>query len=65
MKISKFPCPKCNRKGLHYADHPHAFGWKDYDKVECRFCKSVFDAEKIEKSVEKSEELDKSKYFYR
>ena len=36
------PCPKCNRKGLHFADHPHAFGWKDYDRVVCRFCKERF-----------------------
>ena len=36
------PCPKCDRKGLHYADHPHAFGYKDYDRSVCRFCKARF-----------------------
>ena len=35
-------CPKCGRKGLHYAMHPHAFGYKDYSKVECRFCHARF-----------------------
>ena len=36
------PCPKCGRKGLHFADHPHAFGFKDYGRVECRFCHARF-----------------------
>jgi uncharacterized protein YbaR (Trm112 family) len=35
-------CPKCNRKGLHFANHPHARGYKDYNKIECRFCKTIF-----------------------
>lgn len=35
-------CPNCGRKGLHYANHPHAFGYKDYDKIECRFCHARF-----------------------
>lgn len=34
----KAPCPKCGRKGLHYADHPHAIGMKDFDRLVCRFC---------------------------
>lgn len=40
--LAKRPCPKCKRKGLHYANHPHAFGWKDYSRVECRFCHRTF-----------------------
>lgn len=31
-------CPMCNRKGLGYANHPHAFGWKDYGRASCRYC---------------------------
>ena len=52
MKITKQPCPKCNRKGLHYREHPHAFGFKDYDRIECRFCKIVFNSDKLEKYFE-------------
>jgi len=39
-------CPKCGRKGLHYANHPHAFGYKDYDRVACRFCQAYFTLKK-------------------
>jgi hypothetical protein len=42
------PCPKCGRKGLHYADHPHADGFKDSDHVRCRFCQTRFKAERLE-----------------
>lgn len=42
MNLKQTPCPKCNRKGLHYANHPHAQGWKDYSKAECRFCGERF-----------------------
>lgn len=36
------PCPKCGRKGLNYAPHPHAFGWKDYGHVKCQYCGGSF-----------------------
>lgn len=35
-------CPKCKRKGLGYAGHPHAFGYKDYAKARCRYCGATF-----------------------
>jgi hypothetical protein len=35
-------CPKCGRKGLGYARHPHAFGYKDYDRASCRYCNAFF-----------------------
>lgn len=35
-------CPACERKGLGYAAHPHAFGWKDYDRASCRYCRKTF-----------------------
>lgn len=38
----KQPCPKCGKKGLHYGNHPHAYGFKDYSRIVCRFCKSKF-----------------------
>jgi transposase-like protein len=41
MRFDK-KCPACNRKGLHYAMHPHAFGWKDTSRLECRFCHKTF-----------------------
>jgi DNA-directed RNA polymerase subunit RPC12/RpoP len=37
-------CPNCGKKGLSYAPHPHAFGWKDYDRVACRYCGKRFKA---------------------
>ena len=42
MTLKGKKCPKCGRKGLHYAAHPHAFGWKDYERARCRFCRSMF-----------------------
>ena len=42
MTLKGKKCPKCGRKGLHYAAHPHAFGWKDYERARCRFCRSTF-----------------------
>lgn len=39
---TQYACPVCNRKTLNYADHPHAFGWKEYDKVFCRGCQTTF-----------------------
>jgi len=35
-------CPKCGKKGLKYADHAHAFGYKDHSRITCRFCRSVY-----------------------
>lgn len=35
-------CPACKRKGLHRANHPHAFGHKDPNRVECRYCGGRF-----------------------
>jgi uncharacterized Zn-finger protein len=35
-------CPKCNRKGVGYAAHAHAYGWKDYGKASCRYCHTTF-----------------------
>lgn len=36
------PCPNCKKKGLRYANHPHAQGWKDYNKANCRYCGKTF-----------------------
>lgn len=38
----RVPCPKCGKKGVGYAKHPHAFGQKDYDRAACRYCKARF-----------------------
>jgi len=40
--LRKMPCPKCGRKGLHYASHPSALGYKDRDHAGCRFCHATF-----------------------
>ena len=39
---TRYACPICNKKMMNYADHPHAFGWKEYDKVFCRGCQTTF-----------------------
>ena len=36
------PCPNCKKKGMGYAMHPHAYGWKDYDRFHCKYCKKYF-----------------------
>ena len=35
-------CPKCGKKGVGYAPHPHAYGSKDYNRASCRYCHSRF-----------------------
>lgn len=35
-------CPACGRRGMGYANHPHAFGHKDLDKAQCRYCRKTF-----------------------
>lgn len=35
-------CPKCGRKGIGYAAHAHAFGWKDLGRAVCRYCRAAF-----------------------
>lgn len=35
-------CPACGAKGLGYAAHPHALGYKDYDHARCRHCHTKF-----------------------
>jgi predicted RNA-binding Zn-ribbon protein involved in translation (DUF1610 family) len=42
MNLQHVKCPKCGKKGLHYPNHPHAFGYKDYSKIVCRFCGARF-----------------------
>ena len=36
------PCPKCKKKTLAYANHPHAQGYKDTNRIRCRSCGKVF-----------------------
>ena len=42
LSSGRVRCPKCGKKGLGYAAHPHAFGYKDYNRAECRYCKARF-----------------------
>jgi len=52
------PCPKCGKKGLKYAPHPHAFGYKDYDHAVCRYCHARFvvrDADEPGRAVNNNE----------
>lgn len=36
------PCKNCGKKGLHLRGHPHASGYKDSFRIECRYCHKVF-----------------------
>ena len=36
------PCRKCGKKMLMYANHAHAFGWKDHSRIACRGCHARF-----------------------
>jgi DNA-directed RNA polymerase subunit RPC12/RpoP len=41
-ELRKTPCPTCGKKGLSFAPHPHAFGYKDYERANCRYCGGRF-----------------------
>jgi len=47
--LRKTPCPTCGKKGLSFADHPHALGWKDYSRAKCRYCGGRFKLGRKEK----------------
>ena len=42
LKGGRVECPACKRKGVGYAAHEHALGWKDYERASCRYCHKVF-----------------------
>ncbi len=42
MRSARQVCPKCTRKGVGYAPHPHAFGYKSYNRAVCRYCRAWF-----------------------
>ena len=42
LKSGRAVCPKCDCKGLGYANHAHAFGYKDHTRASCRYCNAVF-----------------------
>lgn len=49
FSLKGIPCPGCQKTGLRYANHPHAFGWKDYDHIVCRSCHTQYKTEVVEK----------------
>ena len=57
-KFKGIKCPKCCKKGLRYAPHPHAYGWKNYDKVACRYCGTRFPAPQIEAHIRRTTDTD-------
>ena len=42
VSSGRAPCPKCGRKGLGYAPHPHARGHYDFSRMRCRYCRTMF-----------------------
>lgn len=57
LKYTGIPCPECNKKGLSLADHPHAYGHKDLNRVRCRYCKKTFDRQKLNDYLDKVKDL--------
>ena len=43
LRSGRVLCPACGLKGVGYADHPHAFGLKDYGCARCRYCQQEFE----------------------
>ena len=41
-ELRGIPCPKCGKKGLHIANHPHAFGHKVPGRAYCQYCNARF-----------------------
>ena len=42
VQSARAKCQKCGKKGVGYAGHPHAFGYKDYTRLKCRYCNARF-----------------------
>lgn len=53
---TRYACPVCNKKMMNYANHPHAFGWKDYGKVICRGCNTIFKANSLSLWIARTED---------
>lgn len=51
LQSGRVPCPKCGRKGVGFALHPHAYGWKDYNNAKCRYCDARFKVADIERAA--------------
>lgn len=55
LQSGRAKCPKCGRKGVGYAPHAHALGYKDYDRARCRYCRAVFRVRNCKASSMKEE----------
>jgi hypothetical protein len=42
LRKARAVCRSCGRKGVGYARHANAYGWKDYSKASCRYCNALF-----------------------
>ena len=42
IEMRSILCPKCGENALMYANHSHDSRGKDYDKIRCRACNSVW-----------------------
>lgn len=58
LHSGRVKCPACARKGVGFAGHPHAFGYKDYSKATCRYCRKTF---KIQERTQVSNAAPSSK----
>ncbi len=54
IRSGRYPCPKCSKKGVGYASHAHASGWKDYSKAVCRYRKCRFNIKAKQVSEEQT-----------
>ena len=56
MKYNSIACPICGKKGLGFPGHEHARGYKDYERVRCRYCDKTFNRDKLDAYLDKIEE---------
>jgi len=42
LSSGRVVCLNCGKKGVGYARHPHAYGYKDYSRATCRYCQARF-----------------------
>lgn len=57
MRLVGAPCPnpECRKKTLSHPDHPHAFGYKEYEFVVCRSCRKKYSTEKYRAWLNRAE----------
>ena len=48
LRSGRLPCAKCGKKGVGFASHPHAQGFKNYSRAKCRYCGAAYTVKAVE-----------------